>query len=77
MAIKISGTTVIDDSRNLTNINSLAQSTWEAGTSTTETVVSPAKVKAAIEANAWTSLSQAAYDALSSPDPNTLYIITG
>jgi len=50
MAIKISGTTVIDDSRNLTNINSLAEATWEAGTSTTETVVSPAKVKAAIEA---------------------------
>lgn len=49
MAIKISGTTVIDNSRNLTNINGLAQSTWEAGTSTTETVVSPAKVKAVID----------------------------
>ena len=28
-----------------------AQSTWEAGTSTTETIVSPAKIKAAIDAN--------------------------
>lgn len=49
MAIKIAGNTVIDDSRNLTNINSLAEATWEAGVSTTETVVSPAKVKAAID----------------------------
>jgi len=29
----------------------LAESTWETGTSTTETIVSPAKVKAAIDAN--------------------------
>jgi hypothetical protein len=46
MAIKISGTTVIDDSRNLTNINSLSTSDWINGSSSTETVVSPEKIRA-------------------------------
>ena len=56
MAIQVNGTTVIDNSRNLTNIASYSNlptqstATWEAGTGTTETTVSPAKLKAAIEA---------------------------
>jgi hypothetical protein len=53
MAIKISGTsgtTVIDDNRELLNINSLSTSDWANGTSSTETVVSPTQIKvAAIE----------------------------
>ena len=55
MAIQVNGTTVIDNSRNLTNIASYSNlptqstATWEAGTGTTETTVSPAKIKAAIE----------------------------
>lgn len=32
------------------NLQTLSQATWEAGTSTTEAIVSPAKVKAAIDA---------------------------
>jgi len=51
----------------------LAESVWETGTSTTETIVSPAKVKAAIDANAGLGVNQTWQNMTSSRGYNATY----